>query len=169
MIRFDYLNPNLTPKQVCNYLRINGNYLGHEVKVTIGFPSRSPEKRGQSAGYSPRDVILIEMGRRLIAMGITPHRVKSCIQAVLQKWGDVENADFFYDEGYLVGGPDMHLLAEDLPKEEFSARVLTKDDFLFLLDRGRRFCYPRIIYDIGGLVHAVTIDLVAKGMISERE
>ncbi len=74
LTKYDFEKPCLDPQDVCNFLGIKGNYLGHEVQVTIGAPSLPPEKRGQKAGYSSQDAILIWFGRQLIQMGITPSR-----------------------------------------------------------------------------------------------
>lgn len=136
---YDLLIPCLDPQDVCAFLKIKGNYLGHDVQVTIGAPSLPPAKRGQKGKYSCKDAILIDFGRKFIRLGITPNRIKACVTVFRDKWSDIAPSDWIDFERAEWGGTgDDHFFlygtedgrgfyAEAIPREELMENLRSKN------------------------------------------
>jgi hypothetical protein len=78
----EYQQMLLEPKTVSGWLGLPGSQLPRETAKIIGQPAQPARKKGASAKYSFQDAILMKFGRTLMELGITPHRVRSCIEAV---------------------------------------------------------------------------------------
>jgi len=89
----------LEPRTVSKWLGLPGAQLPRETAKIIGQPSQPARKKGSSAGYSVKDAILMKLGRTFTEMGITPHRVRACVEKVREVYGTVL-------WGYRPYGPD---------------------------------------------------------------
>jgi len=78
----DYDLPVLEPKVVSGWLGFPGAQLPRETAKIIGQPAQPARKKGASARYSVKDAILMKFGRTLMDIGITPHRVRACVEKV---------------------------------------------------------------------------------------
>jgi hypothetical protein len=74
--------PLLEPKVVSSWLGIPGSQLPRETMKIIGQPKQPAKKKGGSARYSGEDAVLMKLGRKLLELGITPHRVQICVNQV---------------------------------------------------------------------------------------
>ena len=85
----DYRVPALDPKAVSTWLALPGSQLPRETGKLIGQPAQPARKKGGSGKYSFLDTILMKLGRRLTELGVTPHRVRACIEAVRKSFDDL--------------------------------------------------------------------------------
>jgi len=77
------------PKIVSGWLELPGSQLPRETAKIIGQPARPARKKGASAKYSFKDAILMKLGRTLMDLGITPHRVRACVEEVREAFHTV--------------------------------------------------------------------------------
>ena len=129
-VKYDFDEACLEPKTLCSFLGIKGNYLGHEVAITIGHPKEPPKKRGQSAGYSLKNGVLITFGRPLISMGITPQRVRVCVDAVLNKWNLIEPDILDLDNEMAQRAGSNHFLLASEQRSGFEAELVPQEQAL---------------------------------------
>jgi hypothetical protein len=79
----------LEPKTVSGWLGLPGSQLPRETAKIIGQPAQPARKKGSSAKYSFQDATLMKLGRTLMELGITPHRVRTCIEAVRKHYHNI--------------------------------------------------------------------------------
>lgn len=107
----EYQDMLLEPRIVSSWLGLPGAQLPRETGKIIGQPTHPARKQGASGGYSFEDALLMKLGRTLMELGITPHRVRACIEAVRRDFHYVLTGYFsapdsdegFEDTFYLVG------------------------------------------------------------------
>jgi len=150
-VRYDFDAACLEPKTLCSWLDIKGNYLGHEEAVTIGHPTQPPKKRGQGAGRSLKDGLLIAFGRTLISMGITPQRVRVCVDAVRKKWHLIEPDDIDLDSDLLQSQPPDYFLLAGEEQTGFKADLIPQDKVLLAagaMPGGAQSLRPRLFLNM---------------------
>jgi hypothetical protein len=162
LVTCDYLRPGLEPQDVCKFLGIKGNYLGHEVQVTIGAPSSPPLKRGQKAGYSAQDAILVYFGHYLIQMGITPRRVKECVVAFRTHWPDIAPPEWIdIDDGSWADSRKHMFLMGTEDQRGFYAVVIPQEDLINKLAIPyKQDAKPRLVQNLTLFAAFAVIDLL---------
>jgi hypothetical protein len=104
----------LEPRIVSGWLGFPGSQLPRETAKIIGQPAQPARKKGASARYTVKDAILMRLGRTLTDMGITPHRVRACVERVRQDyetalcgyeytWVDADSEEEMEGSFYIVG------------------------------------------------------------------
>jgi len=126
----------LEPKIVSGWLGLPGSQLPRETTKIIEQPSQPARKKGSSARYSFEDAIRMKLGRTLMDLGVTPHRVRACVEKVREDFhtlitgmweAEVEHG---YDEHeitlYLVGRETSGGFKAQLVSEEWLTDFLTE-------------------------------------------
>jgi hypothetical protein len=162
--KYDLLVAWLDPKDVCGWLGIKGNYLGHEVAVTIGHPTEPPRKRGQKARYSVRDVVGISLGRELLRLGITPARIRTCVELMRTNWDLVAPTILDLDAGESSMPLRRWLLAGE-SATDFEAMLIETHELVKRLGLPlgfRESPRPAIVHNVSAFVYVMTIGLLRR-------
>jgi len=133
----DYDSPALEPKLVAGWLGLPGSQLPRETAKIIGQPAQPARKKGASARYSVKDAVLMKFGRTLTELGVTPHRVRACVEkvrgdyhTVLTGWASTpadEHTDHeFFSTWYIVGREKTRGFKVSLVHEEAIALLITE-------------------------------------------
>lgn len=114
MDKENYDEPILEPKTVSTWLNLPGSQLPRETVKIIGQPAQPARKKGGSACYSIQDALLMKLGRKLMEMGVTPHRVRACVEKVREEfytvitgyatWPGDEYADYEMEASFYIVG-----------------------------------------------------------------
>lgn len=85
----DHTAPVLEPKIVSTWLGLPPTQLPRETMKIIRRAAQPARKKGGSGRYSMQDAVLMKLGRKLMELGITPHRVQLCVEVVRLHYRDV--------------------------------------------------------------------------------
>lgn len=106
--------PILEPKTISTWLNLPGSQLPRETVKIIGQPAQPARKKGGSARYSMQDALLMKLGRKLMEMGVTPHRVRACVEKVHEEfytvitgcatWPGDEHTDYEMEASFYIVG-----------------------------------------------------------------
>lgn len=134
------IDPNtvkVASKRVADVLGITTRMVAHYVSVTGQEASAKPDGRGTRRQFTYKESGLLAVGRKLSGTGMSPVRVKQCLDAVLRIWDKM-----FPDAMILVGEPeeymishvewkprDYHLLAWEDKKGEFHCETVSWEHF----------------------------------------